>query len=1081
MAVAETAVSHGKSASGESSGLSGAGLVKAVFNLTIGASLVFLCGLLSPNAEAQIVADHSAPGNQQPTILQTASGLPQVNIQTPSAAGVSRNTYSQFDVGAKGVILNNSRTDTSSQIGGLVQANPWLATGSARVILNEVNSANPSQIKGYVEVAGQRAEVIIANPAGISVNGGGFLNASAVTLTTGSAVMNAGSLDSFRVRGGVISIEGNGLDTSTVDYTNILARAAQVNAGTSSDLLSSSTTSVKASASSATALATTLTGKNVSVQAGNNVVSVGSQFKGNTIDVGGANQTLLYATQDSSQISSETHTTTTAGLGLSVFNETLSDKTTTDSKSQSTAVGTKLVGTERIQIGVGNKTELQGTEVSAQQIAFVKTNPNGAGELILSGSTNATQTSHTEKTETLGLYQEAKGAGSTVQTLNQTTLKGNVSFDAGLKITAQVPKDIQATPGGQALSAQVQTLQGTLGSSSSGLEYLNQLAANPNVKWDKIALANEKWSYDQAGLTPAGAALLSIAIAAYTGGLGAEMLGGTTATAATATTAATSATLAGSASLATAVNAGFASLASQAAVAMVNNGGDIGKTLAQLGSEQSIKGLLTTMATAGALQQLGSTAMFNGQSGTAAAGTNGLTTAQTAATFGDKLLKNITNNLAGSAIDSVINGRAFDEKALGNALTNALITTGLASGAGAIGDARVDGNAATGTASTLNDFTNKIAHAVLGCAGGAATGGGCGAGAVGAVIGELTAEYATNAGMSKDNALALAKTLSAASGVLVGGGGDNAAAVNAAATTGANAAENNYLKHAEAIKLGNLKQKLANCAADSNCDGNGTTKVQIQQQIAGLVAIDSLTNADLASACSGPNASDAACKAQRKDALTASQSYKGTGSTDSMAVQLYSTDAFLKAGMPTPSEQAANGKVLQNVAVGALATGAIVLAPEALASGEAVTALQAGAAGGISALINIGATVTKEGSDTLTKLSTYSDAAAAFVSGAVTLGKGVAATALINVGTGASANAAKGDEITTTSVLKDAVVGAMSAKAATAGDTAAAKIAGGKDSPSQLGAGVAATATEFMNWVFDLTKKIVAPSAGKKE
>lgn len=159
MAVAETAASQCKSASGESSGSSGAGLVKSVFNLTIGASLVFLCGLLSPHAEAQIVADHSAPGNQQPTILQTASGLPQVNIQTPSAAGVSRNTYSQFDVGAKGVILNNSRTDTSSQIGGLVQANPWLATGIARVILNEVNSANPSQIKGYVEVAGQRAEV----------------------------------------------------------------------------------------------------------------------------------------------------------------------------------------------------------------------------------------------------------------------------------------------------------------------------------------------------------------------------------------------------------------------------------------------------------------------------------------------------------------------------------------------------------------------------------------------------------------------------------------------------------------------------------------------------------------------------------------------------------------------------------------------------------------------------------------------------------------------------------------------------------------------------------------------------------
>jgi filamentous hemagglutinin len=118
-----------------------------------------------------------------------------------------------------------------TQLGGFVGANPWLATGPARVILNEVQSANPSQIRGYVEVAGQRAEVIIANPAGINVNGGGFLNASRVTLTTGSPVINGGALDGFRVQGGNITVGGAGLDTSTADYTGILARAVQVNAG----------------------------------------------------------------------------------------------------------------------------------------------------------------------------------------------------------------------------------------------------------------------------------------------------------------------------------------------------------------------------------------------------------------------------------------------------------------------------------------------------------------------------------------------------------------------------------------------------------------------------------------------------------------------------------------------------------------------------------------------------------------------------------------------------------------------------------------------------------------------------------
>jgi filamentous hemagglutinin len=179
----------------------------------------------------RIVADPSAPGAQRPTVLTTSNGLVQVNIRTPSAAGVSRNTYSQFDVGAAGAVLNNSRTPVQTQQGGWVQGNPWLATGSARVILNVVNSNNPSYLQGYVEVAGQRAQVIIANPSGIAINGGGFINAGAAILTTGTPIMNAGALESFRVEGGQMTIEGQGLDARSTDYTAILSRALQVNAG----------------------------------------------------------------------------------------------------------------------------------------------------------------------------------------------------------------------------------------------------------------------------------------------------------------------------------------------------------------------------------------------------------------------------------------------------------------------------------------------------------------------------------------------------------------------------------------------------------------------------------------------------------------------------------------------------------------------------------------------------------------------------------------------------------------------------------------------------------------------------------
>ncbi|CAM8633227.1 VENN motif-containing domain containing protein [Comamonadaceae bacterium] len=392
-----------------------------------------------------------------------------------------------------------------------------------------------------------------------------------------------------------------------------------------------------------------------------------------------------------------------------------------------------------------------------------------------------------------------------------------MSFDNALKITVQIPD----TKGGQELKNQINALAAQSG--GTGLEYLNQLAANPNVKWDEVTLANEKWSYSQAGLTPAGAALLSIAVAAYAPGL---------------STGITSAV--GGGSIAAGLNAGFIALQSQAAVALVNNGGDIGKTLEQLGSEQSIKNLLTVMVTAGALSNLNQTLGFNGQSGAGASGTNGITTSQAANQFTSNLLKNVTNNVAGAAIDSAINGKPLDEKALASALSSALVTAGMAQGANTIG------------ASDLNSFTNKLAHAALGCAGGAAMGGSCESGAVGAVVGELAAEYInpTADPALREQTLAFAKTIAAVAGVIVGGGGNNAADVNIAATAGANAAENNYLS-----PKNNLKRNIAQdaCAKDPGSPACNTA--------AKLNAIDQRTDealAKLAAACTPGNL--AACQ-----------------------------------------------------------------------------------------------------------------------------------------------------------------------------------------------------------------------------
>ncbi|MGQ6073495.1 hemagglutinin repeat-containing protein, partial [Serratia sp. IR-2025] len=201
---------------------------------------VWLLGLLmfaGPVMADGIVADGGANPSLRPEVINTQNGLPQVNITAPNQAGVSHNQYQQFDVDTKGAILNNSAVMTSTQMAGMIQGNPNLNPNSApaRVILNEVNSNNPSQLRGFMEVAGGKAQVIVANPAGIVCNGCGTINAGRMTLTTGKPQLNAdGSVAGYQVERGVVRIEGGGLNGDArhdTEYVDILARAVEVNAG----------------------------------------------------------------------------------------------------------------------------------------------------------------------------------------------------------------------------------------------------------------------------------------------------------------------------------------------------------------------------------------------------------------------------------------------------------------------------------------------------------------------------------------------------------------------------------------------------------------------------------------------------------------------------------------------------------------------------------------------------------------------------------------------------------------------------------------------------------------------------------
>ena len=197
------------------------------------ALLVTNSGPWIPLGVAQsIVPNQGAMG---PNMDEARNGTPIVNINKPNAKGLSHNQYDMFNIDEKGVILNNSKRPVSTELAGYVMGNPNLRGAAAKTILNEVTGTGATAMNGALEVAGRKAHVIIANPNGIAVNNGTFINTSAATLTTGNPIITDGTIAGYDVKQGTVKVSGQGLDVSRTSRTDILAEAVQLNGKVWSD------------------------------------------------------------------------------------------------------------------------------------------------------------------------------------------------------------------------------------------------------------------------------------------------------------------------------------------------------------------------------------------------------------------------------------------------------------------------------------------------------------------------------------------------------------------------------------------------------------------------------------------------------------------------------------------------------------------------------------------------------------------------------------------------------------------------------------------------------------------------------
>ncbi len=428
----------------------------------------------------------------------------------------------------------------------------------------------------------------------------------------------------------------------------------------------------------------------------------------------------------------------------------------TSTQQMQTALPSRVVA-ESANLQSGWDTKLQGTQFEttlggAVIRAGVGDQARADAKIILEGIKSSIHT-ETVSSSKSALWQKQAGRGSNIETLQLPSFTGPVA-------------PVLSAPGGYIVDIPKGNLKTEIEKLAKQPEYayLKQLQVAKNVNWNQVQLAYDKWDYKQEGLTRAGAAIIALAVTVVTAGAG------------------VGAALGLNGAAAAAADAAFASLASQASVSLINNKGDVGKTLKELGRSRTVKNLVVAAATAGVSNKLGASSLA--------------TWSETP--WVNNLNVNLANAGSAALINTAVNGGSLKDNLEANILA-ALVNT--AHGEAASKIKQLD----------QHYIAHKVAHAVAGCAAAAANKGKCQDGAIGAAVGEILGEALLDGRDPgslnvKDRAKIIAKAKLAAGTVAALSKGD----VNAAANAAAVAVESNALSKER-------MDKLTKCLSGKTC------------------------------------------------------------------------------------------------------------------------------------------------------------------------------------------------------------------------------------------------------------------------
>uniref|UniRef100_UPI0036DF32FC DUF637 domain-containing protein n=1 Tax=Photorhabdus sp. RM322S TaxID=3342825 RepID=UPI0036DF32FC len=268
-------------------------------------------------------------------------------------------------------------------------------------------------------------------------------------------------------------------------------------------------------------------------------------------------------------------------------------KTTTRTRHDVTNKVTEFTAGGDINLLSRDDSTYEASKIATHQHAKLTSTHGQVNFKAVNNSTFAQTITHSK-----GFYikQTDKGYTENTWVLPAIHLGGKLTVAAANGVSA----DIKAK-NGQSLQNAVSVFGNT--PETAWLKGLNE---RQDVQWNLVKEAYDRWDYKSQHLNPVVSAVIAIAVATVTAGAGitasvAGSAAGTAGSAATAAgvTASTAATVSSVAYGATA--SGMAALASQAAVALVDNQGDLSKTLKAMGSSDTVKSTLTSMVISGAL------------------------------------------------------------------------------------------------------------------------------------------------------------------------------------------------------------------------------------------------------------------------------------------------------------------------------------------------------------------------------------------------------------------------------------------------------------------------------------------------